>query len=131
MAETTQPAAKGVDTSEGRLTIAAQVVGFLLATFGALLTKYAENHPGNPWTGVALSSMGVLLSVVTLYGYTKGRAIVKNAMIQQGIDWAAPLVEAALEKALTKQLGPVATVTTIPPGVSAPQVPLAPPLNPK
>jgi hypothetical protein len=104
MATSTNPAAPGMSTSEGKFTLAAQVTGFLLATFGALLTKYAAANPQNIWAGAAVSAMGVVLMLCTHYGYVKGRAIVKNAMLQSTIDWAAPEVEAALEALLAKKL---------------------------
>ena len=107
----TNPAAPGLATTEGKFTLAAQIAGFLLATFGAALTKWAQANPGNTWAGVSIALLGVAMVVCTHFGYTKGRAIVKNAMLQQGIDWAAPQLEALLEKSLAKYLQPAPDAT--------------------
>lgn len=126
----TNPTAPGLSTTEGRFTLAAQVVGFLLATFGALLTKYADANPGNAWAAALVTSMGAAIIIATHYGYVKGRAIVKNAMLQGAIDWAAPAVEAALEKALTKQLGPVVPTTLVTPSAPSFAPPKPPAISP-
>jgi hypothetical protein len=120
---TTNPTSVGLSTSEGKLTLVAQVVGLLVTSFGGLLTKYAETHPSSPWAGPAVMAMGVLLMVVTQYGYVKGRAIVKNAMLANAIDWAAPQAAAMLEKLLAKQLHPGAAVAVSPPTPPPPSSP--------
>ncbi len=116
MAETTtqstNPAAPGMSTTEGKFTLAAQVVGFLLATFGALLTKYAVANPQSLWAGIAVTAMGTLMMIVTHWGYVKGRAIVKNAMLQNAIDWAAPQAEAIIEKLLANNLTAQQTIAS-------------------
>lgn len=88
------------------LTILAQVMGWVITAFGGILTTYATTHPAVLWPGVAVVAMGILIQVVSHYGYVKGQtlgAIVSNQPNVEDIvnAIAAPLVS-MLSEALSK-----------------------------
>jgi hypothetical protein len=98
MADTTNPLAPGAQTTEGKLTIAAFVVGTVLEGGSAVLSKLAEGHlvdPSARWYTIALAVVGVVLQVLTLAGYNKGRAQVKAAALVSGAAAAPPQAPAA------------------------------------
>jgi hypothetical protein len=110
---TTNPLAPGLATSEGRLTLAAQVAGFVIATYGGILARYAGEHPDLRWPAVAVMLVGVVLSAATLFGYQKGRAVVKSMALQQLIDLGAPATVALLEQLVLKKPAPPTPVAPV------------------
>jgi drug/metabolite transporter (DMT)-like permease len=78
------------------LTIVAQVVGTLLAAYGAVLTAWAESHSSSPWPGVVVSVCGMLSIAASHYGYVKGQTITQNGYLDAIVKAAASPIAVAL-----------------------------------
>jgi hypothetical protein len=82
--QTTDPLAKGGATTEGKLTWVAVLVAVLVDLFGVLadlFTKEAADHPGVPWLQLAGMACATILAGFGLWGYTRGRSILKSTAI--------------------------------------------------
>lgn len=105
------PLANGMSTSEGKLTAASVVLGFVLSAFGAiqpmLLDAQARN-PDNKWIGVACMLCGAVISGASLFGYNKGRALIKSTQVAGLIQAGAAVGAVALAKAIIPTPSPLA-----------------------
>lgn len=84
MAETTtntNPTAPGPQTSEFKLTAVALIVGIVLESTSAVLHALQDAGTQAPWIPGVLAVIGALVQIAGLFGYQKGRAAVKTAMI--------------------------------------------------
>lgn len=81
MADETTPAAPGMSTSEGKLTVVAMVVGTLLESAAGLLHSLQDAGHAAPWFPAVLAIVGVLLQLATLLGYQRSRTLLKASVI--------------------------------------------------
>jgi hypothetical protein len=77
----TNPTAPGPQTSEFKLTVVALIVGAILEGASAVLHGLQEAGTQAPWIPGVLAVIGALLQVASIFGYQKGRAVVKSSMI--------------------------------------------------
>jgi FtsH-binding integral membrane protein len=111
----TNPLAKGLATSEGKLTAFSVVMGILLSVFGALLPVLQAaqiDHPEVRWLGAATLICGAIISGAALFGYNKGRALVKSTQVAAMLASGVPTVVAAITQAFLN--------SQLPKGVAAP-----------
>lgn len=117
------PLANGMATSEGKLTFVSVVMGFLLSAFGAvqpLLLDAQARNPDNKWIGIACMLCGAVISGASLFGYNKGRALIKSTQVAGLIQAGAAVGVTALTKA----------ILPTPPPFSGPTVPATLPVEP-
>lgn len=81
MATETTPAAPGMSTSEGKLTLVAVVVGTILEALASVLHYAQDAGHAAPWFPAVLAVVGVLLQLATLMGYQKSRTLLKASII--------------------------------------------------
>lgn len=125
----TNPLAKGVDTSEGRLTIISVVGGMLLSIFGALqplLVDAQQQFPQNRWVAIGAMLCGAAISVGSLFGYNKGRALLKSTQVAGLLQAGGPVVASLMQSAINKAVGPGPLSAETP----TPNVLLRPPIVP-
>jgi hypothetical protein len=72
--EETKP---GFKTSEFWLTALAQIIGVVLEALAVPLLEKSEK----PWAPMVLLVVAVVLQVCTMYGYQKGRTLVKASAV--------------------------------------------------
>lgn len=72
----------GMQTSEGKLTIAALVLGTVLEGIAGVLDQLTAAGHAAGWFTVALLIVGGLLQVCSLLGYKASRTMVKVAAIR-------------------------------------------------
>ncbi len=77
----TNPAAPGTSTSEFKLTIVAFILGSLLETAAGVMHSIQDAGQGASWFPMVLSVLGAMTTICGLFGYQKGRAVVKSALI--------------------------------------------------
>lgn len=116
---TPTPAAPAPSSTVRTLTLVAQVMGWLITTFGGILTLYAQSHSTSLWPGVAVSGMGILLNIATHYGYAKGQAVTSSAGVNAAMLAAGPVLAQFLQAELAKYLTPAAPVAPAALAVSA------------
>lgn len=96
-----QPAATSQATATlpsriGTMTIVAQVVGYLIATFGGLLAVYQTQHQQESWPGALILVIGLLYNACTHFGYVKGEAVTQNAIVDGLLRTGGPAAAAFL-----------------------------------
>jgi len=126
----TNALAPGVQTSEGKLTIAAVILGTLLEGLGAFLTHEQAVHQTTVGWSVAVAIAGAMLQLCTIYGYTKSRTLVKQQALISGLQGAMPLAVQVAEAIADRLTGgtPVAVSAG---GMVAPKPPVIAPISPK
>lgn len=77
MAETTP----GMTTSEGKLTLAAVIIGTILEGLAGVLHTLQDAGHAAPWFPAVLAVVGVLLQLASVLGYTKARTVLKATAI--------------------------------------------------
>jgi hypothetical protein len=77
----TNPAAPGSSTSEFKLTIVAFVIGSLLELAAGIMHSIQDAGQGASWFPMVFSVLGALTQILGLFGYQKGRAVVKASLI--------------------------------------------------
>jgi hypothetical protein len=77
----TNPLAPGNTTSEFRLTQLALVAGVVLEGAGGVIQGLQSGGVNATWFAIALAVIGMLVQVCSLFGYVKGRAVVKAAAL--------------------------------------------------
>lgn len=92
----TNPLAAGSTTSEGQYTLVAVIAGTVLEAVGSILTALEHTHPNASWMALALVAVGALLQAATLFGYNKGRALLKSNAILAGLQSGLPIVAEAI-----------------------------------
>lgn len=79
----TNPMASGSTTSEWTITKVAMVVGGILEGAAVALGTLQGQVAAGPWLAAVLAVIGVLLQVAAVFGYQKGRTVLKATMISQ------------------------------------------------
>lgn len=79
---TTNPSAPGTSTSEFKLTLIAFVLGTLLEGAAGVMHTVQDAGHGASWFPMVFAVLGALTQILGLFGYQKGRAVVKSALIQ-------------------------------------------------
>lgn len=104
--QTSHPLSPGAATSEGTLTVVAVFLGVLLEGLGGFLTHEQTLHPGAGGWAVAVIVAGAMLQLCTIFGYTKGRSLLKQQALisglQAGLPLAVQIAEAVADKLITK-----------------------------
>lgn len=81
MADETTPAAPGMSTSEGKLTLMAVIIGTILEGLAGVLHSVQDAGHAAPWFPAVLAVIGVLLQLASLLGYQKSRTLLKASVI--------------------------------------------------
>jgi len=106
MANQTDPLASGLQTSEGKLTVALCLVGLALEGFSASLTQKMAEYPDVKWVAIAALLAGVSVQVLSVLGYNKDRASLKANAIVSALAAGVPVAVTAISNALLKNLPP-------------------------
>jgi len=122
------PLSPGIHTSEGALTIAAVLLGTVLEGVGTILSHEQLTHAGSVGWSIASVVAGALLQLCTVYGYTKGRSLIKQQAILTGITSALPLA-VQIAEAVADKLSVTNTPVAISYGSASSS--LRPPVVPK
>jgi hypothetical protein len=101
----TNPLAPGLATTEGRLTVAAVIIGTVLEGVGAFLSHEQVTHAGSLGWAAAVAIAGALLQLCTIYGYSKGRTLLKQQALLTGLTAALPLATSIAEAVFDKLAG--------------------------
>ena len=91
----TNPLAKGLATSEGKLTAFSVVMGIALSIFGAvqpMILDAQTRYPDSRWAGAAALLCGAFISAAGLFGYNKGRALIKSTQVAGLLQSGIPVV---------------------------------------
>lgn len=89
----TDPSRAGLSTSEGKLAVAAFIMGMLLeGSIVPMLQSLQAAHPEYAWVAPALGGAGLLLQLASLLGYTSSRTRLKLAILAQ--DAPATIIQA-------------------------------------
>jgi hypothetical protein len=83
----TDPSAKGMSTSEGKMAAAMTALCFLgtvVPTLMTMLTDIKTNFPGWGWTGPAIGIVSILAGALTSLGYMNKRTELKLGLIDSG-----------------------------------------------
>lgn len=75
----------GFETSEWTLTKAAVVLGCVLEGAAGTMHALMDSGVSAPWFPMALAVCGFVLQAASIFGYQKGRAVVKAAAIDAGV----------------------------------------------
>lgn len=93
----------GSQSTEFKLTVAAIIVGLVLEGSVIPVLEYLKSVGiDSPLIGVALAVSGVLIQIASLFGYNKGRALVKAESIRQQGFAAQAAEQAAASLAVAK-----------------------------
>lgn len=71
----------GKATSEFSLTRIAVIVGAVLEAGAGVLHVLQESGTAAPWFPAVMAIVGALLQICTIFGYQRGRALVKQAAV--------------------------------------------------
>jgi hypothetical protein len=127
--QSSNPLAPGLSTSEGQLTVAAVFIGVVLEALGGFLTHEQTLHPGSGGWAIAVMLAAVMLQLCTVFGYTKGRSLVKQQALLSGLQVGLPLAVQLAEAVADKLAGKTPTVFISPPKTVIP--PAEAPPDPK
>jgi 4-hydroxyphenylpyruvate dioxygenase-like putative hemolysin len=104
VANQTDPLASGMQTSEGRLTVALCLVGVALEAFAVSLTDAAKEHPQVQWLAMTSLAVGAAVQVLALLGYTRNRSALKSNALTAALAQGVPLVVTAISQAVLKNI---------------------------
>ena len=112
----------GLQSSEGKLTLIAFIVGTVLEGAAIpLLDKLSAAQPQLAWVPIALVGAGILVQVASLLGYQKQRTLLKVAQFggAKDVPGAGQSPDQAKEQFMVAALA-AARATQPPGGVKAP-----------
>lgn len=98
----TDPERLGLSTSEGKITIAAVIVGLVLEmAVVPVLQALKDVHPDAVWIPLILGIVGALLQVASVLGYQRARTQLKLGLISKdagfSVSMSSPSVKGAAD----------------------------------
>lgn len=79
------PLKPGSNTSEYRLTVVMILIGTVAEAAGGVFHSLQAHGVDAPWFPTALLVAGLVMQVSSLFGYVKGRAVLKAAALEAGV----------------------------------------------